>query len=1031
MRPMMGILTTLLVASAVMAQKPVPPDHPQRAKAGLELFRQQVRGLLTEHCLKCHGGESVKADFDLSTREKLMAGGYVADTAADSYLIELIEHTAEPHMPLKAPKLPDTAIAAIRKWIDLGAPYDKPLVEGKGAPAGPKVITDRDRQWWSFQPLRQPEVPVVADAAWGRTTVDRFIRAAQEKAGLRPNGQAEPRVLIRRAYFDLIGLPPTPEEMAALLAEAENAPDLGWYERLLAKLLDSPHYGERWARHWLDIARFAESHGYEQDYNRNHAYHYRDFVIKAYNQDMPFDQFLRWQLAGDELAPEDPLAWMATGFLSAGAFPTQLTEAEFESARYDELDDMVGTTGVAFLGLSVGCARCHDHKYDPILARDYYQMAATFATAIRSEIELDLDPAENARRRQAHADKLAQLNKQRADYEQAGLNDALTQWLQKFEDQTSVDPWRTLPAVEVTSSAKTAFEVAADGVVFAKSPAPAKETLTLSSPLTLDGLVAFRLEALTHESLPGKGPGRAANGNFALGDFRVAIVGPDGKTKPIKLVAARATHQQNDSSLSVAASIDGDPITGWAVDGQIGKDQAAVFEAAEPVTVPAGHRLVVTLALNHPNAKHTLGRFRVTVSRQLGLPPTVGGTGLDPTLLEQILAAKQAGDRTSSAWAAVRDWYRPQDPQWQQLSKQIDDLSKAGPALLLAKAQVTSENVPKLEHHANGRGFPHFYPEVHFLTRGDIHQKGDVMGFGFPLVLAPVGVTVENFRRPPAESAKTSHRRATLARWITDTERGAGALAARVAVNRVWQHHFGKGIVGTPSDFGLQGDEPTHPDLLEWLAADFVAHGWKVKRLHQQIMTSSVYLQHGQFDEERATLDRENRLLWHRPARRLDAEPIRDAMLSVAGVLDTRPFGPGSLDANMRRRSIYFFIKRSDLVPMMMLFDWPEHLVSIGARANTIIAPQALAFLNSPQVRQYAEAFATRLAGSSAEEKIAHAYRLALSRPPSSAEVAAVTAFLTQQTTAHTQAGKPNPDALAWADFCQAVFSMNEFVYVD
>jgi hypothetical protein len=634
-------------------------------------------------------------------------------------------------------------VAHIARWIDLGAPYDKPLVT-KTAVRGPEVpveIGERERAFWSFRPLKVTAPPTVKGTDWVRTPIDNFILAKLEERGLKPNGPASRRKLIRRAYLDLIGLPPTPEEVEAFVADTDPRA----YDRLIDRLLDSPHYGERWARHWMDVARFAESHGYEQDYDRPHAWPYRDFLIKAFNQDMPYNQFVRWQLAGDELAPGDPLALSATGFLGAGAFPTQLTEMEFESARYDELDDMAATTGVAFLGLSVGCARCHDHKYDPIPQHDYYRLVATFTTTIRSEIDLTLTPG----------------------------------------------------------------------------------------------------------------------------------------AKPVKV-------------------------------------------------------------------------------------------------------------------------------------------------------QVTSEGWPHTKHHADDRGFPHFYPKTHYLIRGDVHQKQKEAQAGFLKVLMRGGKEEGYWKvDPPAGWKRTSFRRASLANWITDTQYGAGHLAARVIVNRLWQHHFGRGIVATPNDFGAPGARPTHPELLDWLAVDLVHNGWKLKRLHKLIMTSAVYMQDTTSDEARAKIDRENMLLWRRAPRRLEAEAIRDSLLQVSGLLDPTMYGPGTLDPNMRRRSVYFFIKRSKLIPMMMLFDWPEHLVSIGSRSQTTIAPQALLFLNSPQCRQYAEGFAKRLEGKPPAEAVRRAYLLAFGRAPTQREEALSLGFLARQAEAYREEKKSESDRLARVDFCQALLSANEFVYVE
>jgi len=348
------------------------------------------------------------------------------------------------------------------------------------------------------------------------------------------------------------------------------------------------------------------------------------------------------------------------------------------------------------------------------------------------------------------------------------------------------------------------------------------------------------------------------------------------------------------------------------------------------------------------------------------------------------------------------------------------------------KVQVTSEGFKPTKHHADDRGFPHFYPQTHFLARGDVHQKKGVAEPGFLQVVTRNGKDEGHWRTPRPEGwTRTSYRRTALANWITDVEHGAGHLAARVIVNRLWQHHFGRGIVATPNDFGKQGERPTHPELLDWLADELVKNGWRLKRLHRLLMTSAVYRQSSAADEARAAIDRENVYHWRRTPRRLEAEAIRDSLLHVAGMLDPKMYGPGTLDPNMRRRSVYFFIKRSKLVPMMMLFDWPEHLVSISARSTTTIAPQALAFLNSPQARHYAEGLAKRLGDRPADEAVNQGYLLALGRPPAEVEGRLSVAFLTRQAKAYRDAGKPDAERLALVDFCQALLSANEFVYVD
>ncbi len=738
------LLALMLRSPSLLADDPprVPADHARRMQQGLNLFKSSVRPALVKHCLDCHGGKAKKGGLDLSDRKPMVDSGVLEGGSKDSRLMILIRHDDDPHMPQKSAKLPDATIADMARWIDLGAPFDRPLVDRGNAASTASGPTQANKSLWSFRPLKVVPPPPPKDSAWARTPVDRFILAALESRGLKPNPIADRGTLIRRVAFDLSGLPPTPEELDAFVHDP--APDA--YDRLVDRLLASPSYGERQAPHWMDVARFAESHGYEQDYDRPFAYHYRDFLVRAFNADMPFDQFVHWQLAGDELAPGDPMAMAATGFLGAGAFPTQLTEAEFESARYNELDDMVATTGVAFLGLSVGCARCHDHKYDPIPSEDYYRMAAVFTTTIRSEVEVS----------------------------------------------------------------------------------------------------------------PGSG--------------------------------------------------------------------------ARPV-----------------------------------------------------------------------------------------------------KVQVTAEGYPHTKHNADDRGFPHYYPKTYILRRGDVAQKVGEASPGVLSILVGRGMDATHWKVEPSVDRRpaASYRRSALAAWITDPKYGAGYLAARVIANRLWQHHFGRGIVATPNDFGTQGSRPSHPELLDWLANTLIANGWRLKPIQRMIVISAAYMQDSRFEESRSAMDRENAFYWRYTPRRLEAEPIRDAMLAAAGRLDRRMYGPGSLDVGMPRRSVYFFIKRSRLIPIMMLFDWPEHLVSIGQRGTTTTAPQALSFLNSELARHCGDGLAVRVASASEPRAtVAIAYRIAFGRDPTESEARLAAGFLDGQRSAYAREGRPDPDRSALVDFCQALIGMNEFIYV-
>jgi hypothetical protein len=658
-----------------------------------------------------------------------------------------------------------------------------------------------------------------------------------------------------------------------------------------------------------------------------------------------------------------------------------------------------------------------------------------FTSTIRSEIDVDLDPVGNREKQTAFTQRLAALEAEAEQFKQNELPKLFREWLKTYESDAALSKWETLRIDSVNSTGGTKFVPQSDSSQLATGAAPAKEVITVVAEARRGALRSIRLETLTHDSFPGKGPGRAPNGNFALGDFKVeaAPLKGDGKAQPVKLVGARATHQQNTSSLSVAASIDDDPVSGWAVDmGGIGKDQAAVFDFEHPVSFEGGTQLTVTLTLNHPNRQHTIGRFRLSVSELVTPETEVGASGPDGAVVAALAELKQNLDEASPAWKTGLDWFANSNGDWQTKRAAVEELRKKGPELAPTKVMVSSEGFPHMSHHADGRGFPHFYPKTFVLNRGDPNQKLDEAVPGFLQALMPAGQGPANWNVAPPEGwTRTSFRRASLANWITDPQHGAGSLAARVIVNRLWHHHFGRGIVSTPNDFGFPGERPSHPELLDWLAADLVEHGWKLKRLHRLILLSSVYMQSGDFDEQRASIDRENILLWRRAPRRLEGEAIRDSLLAVSGRLDTRMFGPGTLDENMTRRSVYFFIKRSKLIPMMMLFDWPEHLVSIGSRSNTTIAPQALMFLNSPQGRQYAMAFAARITADTVEQSVTNGYRLAFGRRPNEAELGLSTRFIAAQEALHSTSGAGNAKQLALTDFCQTLFSMNEFVYTD
>jgi hypothetical protein len=735
------------------------------------------------------------------------------------------------------------------------------------------IVTDEDRNHWAYRPVQRPALPEFKQAVSGNP-IDRFIRARLQEKGLAPSPRADARKLVRRIYFDLVGLPPTPEQVQSFLASSTKNPERAVGD-LVDQLLASPHYGERWARHWLDVVRYADSDGQESDADRPTAFHFRDFVIRSLNEDLPFDTFVRWQLAGDELEPDNPLALAATGFVVAGThavLPNNLMEEERIRTRFNELDDMISTTGSAMLGLTLACARCHDHKYDPVPRRDYYRMLSAFNGGDRAEVPLA---------------PLAEVRRHR---------EIEKKWKAEFDLATrEMSEWRKEMA---------------------------KRRKTLAHQAKIDSL---KLKAEEKELL---------------------------KANP---------------------------------DSAEAKDLAKKF------------------------------------AKELKL---------EDKDYREFLSNEE------------RD-------EWDLREKKLKEIEARKPEPL-----------------KTALAFADFGPEpreTFLLARGDFRAKSEPVQLGFLTALLRGKPAEEYFTAARSKALRddSSQQRRALAEWITDLEHGAGPLVARVMVNRLWQHHFGEGIVRTVNDFGTRADAPSHPELLEWLTSEFLQSGWRIKPLHRLIMTSEAYLQDTAFDESKHKVDPENRLLWRRRPQRIEAEILRDAMLSASGTINLEMYGPAvkapiqkeaiqarnmkdpyppdlKESAATRRRSIYMFHKRVVQQPLMQAFDGPDAQASCGRRENTTVAPQALALLNDKFVRTRALEFAKRVekeAGSETEAQVRAAWRMALSRDPRSAEVEAGAAFLRQQVAQRSSRGaggaKQTPERLALADFCQAIFALNEFIYVD
>ncbi len=770
-----------------------------------EFFEQKIRPILTDRCFKCHshGADKIKGGLVLDSRDAALTGGDTGPAIAPgdpakSLLIEAISYTNEDlQMPPKkgdGKKLSDEEIAILTDWVKMGAPYGKGSAQKMVTRAKGK-ITDEDRQWWAFQPVAKVEAPAVADGGWAGNEIDRFVFQKLTANGLQPAPPAGIESLIRRIYFDVTGLPPSPAEIDAVTRKATAAraeQRQGIIAKLIDQLLASPRYGEHWARHWLDLVRYAESDGYRIDEYRPHAWRYRDYVIASLNADKPYDRFVQEQLAGDELFPGDTEALAGTGFLRLGIYEYNNRDVALQWTGM--LNDITDVTADVFLGLGVQCARCHDHKFDPILQKDYFRLQAFFAPLLMPEV--------------VHA----------ATAEQQTEHDAK---LKVWEEKTA----------------------------------------------------GLRAQLAVIED-----PAREKAAEEAIGKFP-----PETRAILNKPAAGRTPAEEQISALAF---------------------RQVTYEYAR--------------------------------------------------LFSKLKGAEK--DRVAA------------------LQKQLAAFDSEKPAELPVVPSVTDVG-PKAP--------PVFIPKKQNL--GDIEP-------GFLTVLDAQPAAIQ-----PTQPGSTG-RRAALARWLTAPE---NPLTARVIVNRVWQYHFGRGLVGTSSDFGKLGDAPSHPELLDWLTRRFIADGWSLKKLHRLILTSSTYQQAAKHPAaETARLqDPENRLLWRANTRRLEAEQIRDAILSVTGELKLTAIGP-SADPSTPVRSIFTKVLRNSRDPLLEVFDVPDAFKSTAQRNVTTTPTQSLLLLNSPAALKRAQAFAARLnRDSSSDEarRVNDAYRLAFGRAPAAAERDAALAFLDRQ----------------------------------
>jgi Protein of unknown function (DUF1553)/Protein of unknown function (DUF1549)/Planctomycete cytochrome C len=794
---------------------------PSGGSQDLEFFEKEIRPILADHCAKCHGDSKQKGGLRVDSKQALLQGGdsgpaIVPGSAEKSLLVEAIHQTGDVSMPPKS-RLSESDIARVSEWIQRGAPWpDSPTTAGKPgeSPAAPG-LTEAQRKWWAFQPVRPVAPPAVNETANVRNPIDRFLEHEFETRHLTPLGPADKRALLRRATFDLIGLPPSPEEIAAFLAD--DAPDA--FDRVVNRLLASPHYGEHWGRRWLDVARYTDylngNNPSPQEYAE--AYRYRDWVVAALNQDLPYDQFVEAQIAGD-LIPGAPIA--ATGALAIGVYDN--ADSDKNKIVSDIVADQIDFVGKAFLGLTLACARCHDHKFDPISQRDYYGLAGIFYSSRA----------------------LARLGK-------PGL---------------AVDFLR--PALE----------------------------------------------------------GDEYGARYASLDTKLKSV--QAELKKIGEPTALASSRNAGAGAGAGAAASASPAP----------------QAAEPATSPPAP----------------------------GIP--------DDTEQKR---ERLAGERTA-------------------LQRQLDEMRPPTYAMAIEEGGVPGSLFPGMQ-------------DVPLHIRGSYARLGAVVPRGFPRIIAG-----EN-------SPVIAHGsgRLELARWLASAE---NPLTARVMVNRVWQGHFGEGLVRTANNFGKLGEAPSNAALLDWLAAEFIESGWSIKAMHRLIMASAAYQRAALHDAEHGALiesDPENRTLARFPTRRLEAEEIRDAMLSAAGSLDPTPGGPATADVRSARRSLYVATTRNNRSNFSTLFDAADPELCVEKRDVSTVAPQALFFLNSPFVHAEAAALAKRLLDASNDEsaRIDRAYELLYGRPADKQEHQIGMEFLGRRKTLGAEE--------AWTDYAHTLLCANEFLTLD
>jgi hypothetical protein len=946
-------------------------------------FQRDIRPILANRCFKCHGPALQESGMRLDTRETATKRKVIVPGKPDaSKMIHRVTAQNEERMPPEeaGDRLKPEQVALLKKWIAQGAEYSP---------------------HWAFIKPKQTPPPKVKDHRWIVNPFDAFVLARLETEGLKPSPQADRATLIRRLSLDLLGLTPAPKEVDAFVND--NSADA--YEKLVDRLLASPHYGERQARHWLDLARYADSNGYTIDGKRS-IWPWRDWLINAFNKDMPFDQFSIEQLAGDMLPGATKEQMVATGFHRNTSFNEE-GGTNPEQFRVERTVDRTNATGTVWLGLSVGCAQCHTHKYDPISHKEYYQFYAFFNSM--DEPKLSMPTPEQDRRMKELQTELAQARKEGTP--KKVTSEEVEKLLADLETETN-GGWRVIYPKTVMAEQGAKLDVLDDRSVLASSNLGPAETYTVHGVAPETGTItAIRLEALTHDSLPMNGPGRSGGGNFVLSQF---IFETDGV--PHKFKKAIADHSQSD--FPVNDVLKNDLAKGWGISGATGRQHEALFYLDKPHPVREGQAFVFTLRHSKKHAGYALGRFRLAVTfaseRFLSLP-----------LEAQNVVLVDRSKRSAKEMEAARQALLKAPPP----SKRVAQLQKEMKAV---DAQIDSTLVLRESKQAR---------LTKIQKRGNFLDLGDTVEPDVFAILNSLGV-----------KGRTPNR-LDLAKWLVSPD---NPLTARVVMNRMWQQYFGKGLVETENDFGIQGSLPTHPDLLDWLAVEFMGEpspvrgratgagtAWSMKRMHKLIVMSATYRQESKIRSDLREKDPQNKLLARQHRLRLDAEIIRDAALSASGLLTRKIGGPGvyppqppeifaftqnnhpwpeSKGPDRYRRGMYTFIWRQSQHPLLTTFDAPDAQVPCTRRNRSNTPLQALHLANDPTFVEIAKGLGDRIIKEGPADdagKLAYAFKLCYCRAPSKLEQDRLLGYLHSQ-----QQAKAGP----WTMVARVLLNLDEFV---